>query len=263
MMSEQDNPTTATEASPLASAPFPVIGIGASAGGIVAVRHFLGQMPARGGMAFVVILHLSPKHESSADAVLQQVTRMPVHQVSSTTLIEPDHVYVISPRNDLQIIDGYLRVKQAKRPRGAHVAIDLFFRTLADARRDRAVGIVLSGTGPDGSLGLARIKEQGGVTFAQLPEDSEYAEMPANAIATGKVDFVLPVGDMPQKLVELWNNARQIALPPDNSLPVKPDTTAEAEQALHEILKLLASRSGHDFRHYKRATVLRRIERRL
>lgn len=263
MMSEQDNPTTATEASPLASAPFPVIGIGASAGGIVAVRLFLGQMPARSGMAFVVILHLSPKHESSADAVLQQVTRMPVHQVSSTTLIEPDHVYVISPRNDLQIIDGYLRVKQAKRPRGAHVAIDLFFRTLADARRDRAVGIVLSGTGPDGSLGLARIKEQGGVTFAQLPEDSEYAEMPANAIATGKVDFVLPVGDMPQKLVELWNNARQIALPPDNSLPVKPDTTAEAEQALHEILKLLASRSGHDFRHYKRATVLRRIERRL
>lgn len=108
MMSEQDNPTTATEASPLASAPFPVIGIGASAGGIVAVRLFLGQMPARSGMAFVVILHLSPKHESSADAVLQQVTRMPVHQVSSTTLIEPDHVYVISPRHDLQIVDGYL-----------------------------------------------------------------------------------------------------------------------------------------------------------
>lgn len=242
---------------------FPVVGLGASAGGILALRTFLEQMPAGSGMAFVVILHLSPKHESSVDSVLQQVTRMPVRQVTEPPLIEAGHVYVISPRNDLEIADGYLRVKPAKRPRGAHVAIDLFFRTLADSRRDRAIGIVLSGTGPDGSLGLARIKELGGVTFAQAAEDCEYPEMPLHAVATGMVDFVMPAAEMPQKLLDIWKNMGQIALPPDSTLPVRPDTSAEAEKALREIVDILAMRSGHDFSHYKRATVLRRIERRL
>src|SRR6185437_7348377 len=146
---------------------FPVVGLGASAGGVVALKRFLENMPKDNGMTFVVILHLSPKHESMADKVLQTTTRMPVTQVSEATPLERNHVYVISPANDLVMSDGYLRVTPAERPRGHHVAIDLFFRTLADTHRDKAVGIVLSGTGADGAVGIARIKEQGGVTIVQ------------------------------------------------------------------------------------------------
>jgi len=247
---------------------FPVVGLGASAGGVVALKRFLENMPKDNGMTFVVILHLSPKHESMADKVLQTATRMPVTQVSEATPLERNHVYVISPANDLVMSDGYLRVTPAERPRGHHVAIDLFFRTLADTHRDKAVGIVLSGTGADGAVGIARIKEQGGITFAQTPEDAEYEDMPRNAIASEHIDFVLPVAEIPDKLVGWWRNAREIRLPrpePDAEpvLPVLVDTRSEAEHALQEILEILAARSGHDFRHYKRATVLRRIERRM
>jgi two-component system CheB/CheR fusion protein len=245
---------------------FPVVGIGASAGGLLALRKFFELTPNNTGMAFVVILHLSPKHESTADAVLAQVTRMPVLQVRKPVKIEPDHVYVISPRNDLRMVDGVLSVEEARRPRGQPVAVDLFFRTLADTHGDKAVGVVLSGTGSDGALGIARVKEQGGVTFAQLPEDCEYEDMPRNALSTGKVDFVLPVTEMPQRLLQLWDNARRIRLPTAGGSTVmhkQPDVRLESEQALREILEILLFRSGHDFRHYKRATVLRRIERRL
>ena len=143
-----------------------VVGIGASAGGLAALSTFLDHLPADTGMAHVVILHLSPKHESNADKVLQRSTRMPVRQVTEPTLIEPNTVYVISPNNHLSMSDGYLRVEAAQRPFGAHVAIDLFFRALAEVHREHAIGIVLSGTGSDGSVGLARVREQGGVTIA-------------------------------------------------------------------------------------------------
>ena len=141
---------------------FPVVGLGASAGGLTALKTFLQQMPKKSGMAFVVILHLSPRHESIADKVLQTSTRMPVLQVTEATSLEPDHVYVISPNQDLTMSDGYLRVEEASRPRGHHVAIDLFFRTLADTHQDKAVGVILSGADSDGAVGIARIKEQGG-----------------------------------------------------------------------------------------------------
>ncbi|HEX2083373.1 MAG TPA: CheR family methyltransferase, partial [Xanthomonadaceae bacterium] len=247
---------------------FPVVGLGASAGGLVALKTFLEQMPNHSGMAFVVILHLSPRHESHADAVLQRSTGMPVTQVHATTPIQANHVYVISPTHELRMSDGVLQVKPAERPRGRHIAIDQFFRTLGEAHQDRAMGVVLSGTGADGSVGLARIKEQGGVTLAQAPEDAEYDDMPRNAIATGRVDFVLPVAEMPGKLLQLWENARQLRLPkpaPDaeHILPTPPAASYESEHALREVLEILLARSGHDFRHYKRATVLRRIERRM
>ncbi len=245
---------------------FPIVGIGASAGGLLALRKFFELTPTNTGMAFVVILHLSPKHESTADAVLAQVTRMPVLQVRQPVRIEPDHVYVISPRNDLRMVDGILSAEEARRPRGQPVAVDLFFRTLADTHGDKAVGVVLSGTGSDGALGIARVKEQGGVTLAQLPEDCEYDDMPRNAMATGKVDFVLPVTEMPQRLLQLWDNARRIRLSTAGGTTVmhkQPDVRLESEQALREILEMLLFRCGHDFRHYERATVLRGIERRL
>ena len=247
---------------------FPVVGLGASAGGMTALKTFLQQMPKNSGLAFVVILHLSPKHESVADKVLQTSTRMPVQQVTGPTLLEPDHVYVISPNQDLTMSDGYLKVSEATRPRGHHVAIDLFFRTLADTHQDKAVGVILSGADADGAVGIARIKEQGGVTFVQSPEDAEYDDMPRNAIASGQIDFVLPVAEMPDKLMEWWNNARAIQLPEPEPgaepvVDTAPDPSVAAERALREILDILALRSGHDFRYYKRATVLRRIERRM
>ncbi|SNS91995.1 two-component system, chemotaxis family, CheB/CheR fusion protein [Noviherbaspirillum humi] len=251
------------------SLPFCVVGIGASAGGIDAVSRFLEAMPAENGMAFVIVLHLSPKHQSSLDKILQVKTRMPVSQVTETVPIEPNHVYIISPTLDLLMNDGTLQVVSAARPPGRHVAIDLFLRTLAEVHRERAIGIILSGAGSDGAVGIARIKEKGGLTLVQALDDAEYDSMPRSALERGTVDLVLPVVEMPQKLLELTRNARLVQLPSagelERSIHVD-DAEAqaqEAEYALRDILEILQQRTGHDFKHYKRATVLRRIERRL
>ncbi|MEE1880686.1 PAS domain S-box protein [Pseudomonas soli] len=248
---------------------FPVVGIGASAGGLEAIRTFFRHTPQDCDMAFVVVLHLSPDHQSQADRIIQAVTGMPVRQVSEPVPIERNHVYVISPANRLSTNDGYLRVSPAKRSRGDHVAIDLFFRDLADVHKDHAFCVVLSGTGSDGAVGLSRIKEQGGVTLVQAPEDAEYPEMPRAALATGMVDLVLPVAEMPARLVEMWRTARQVKLPriDDDSLPPalgeREGDPAACDPLLDEILLSLQDNTGHDFSHYKRATVLRRLERRL
>jgi two-component system CheB/CheR fusion protein len=249
---------------------FPVVGIGASAGGLKALMNFFEHMPSDSGMAFVVIMHLSPTHESNADSILQNKTRMPVLQVKQPVSIERNRIYVIPPALDLSMNDGYLRLVKPTRERGVQVAIDLFFRALADVHHTHAIGIVLSGTGSDGSVGLSRIKEQGGVTMAQSPEDAEYDSMPRGAIETGMVDIVLPVLDMPQRLVELSRNLQTMEMPVDTPAEaeqngqVSPRSPTKAnESALRDILGVLRSRTGHDFRHYKQATVLRRIERRM
>ncbi|MBK59064.1 MAG: chemotaxis protein [Pseudomonas sp.] len=259
---------------------FPVVGIGASAGGIQALMTFFEHMPNDCGMAFVVIMHLSPKHESNIDKIIQNVTKMPVLQVTQSVAIERNRIYVIPPALDLSMNDGYLRLQQPERERGPQVAIDLFFRALADVHHSHAVGIVLSGSGADGSVGLSRIKEQGGVTLAQAPDDAEYESMPSSAIETGMVDIVLPVAEMPQRLVELSQNlqvllARKDPLSPLSDIEEKDIPEGEVEYAqahtqskpnelaLREILAALRARTGHDFRHYKQATVLRRIERRM
>jgi two-component system CheB/CheR fusion protein len=245
---------------------FPVVGIGASSGGIQALLRFFENMPRDAGMAFVIVLHLSPKYESHADEIIQRATKMRVMQVTVPTVIEKNCVYLISPASNLSMIDGSLHVTRAKRPHGRPEAIDLFFRSLAEAHGMRAISIVLSGTGSDGAVGISRIKECAGVTIAQSPEDAEYDEMPRSALATGMVDIALPVVDMPQKLIELWSNARVIALPKtnDGQLAAVAQVDGEgAERALLGILKTLQARTGHDFHHYKRATILRRIERRL
>ncbi len=250
---------------------FPVVGIGASAGGLAALLRFFEQTPAAPGMAFVVILHLSPKHASNVHQVLQGATRMPVTQVHETTHIEVDHVYVIPPTRELTMNDGVLAVAELRARRGGPVAIDLFFRSLAVVHRARAVAVVLSGTGSDGAVGITRIKEQGGLTFAQTPADAEFDGMPRAAIATQAIDWVLPVAEIPQKLIDLWANARNIELPaseitadePQVDPPPDAQARREAEIALRDIMTTLRTRTGHDFRHYKRATVLRRLERRL
>jgi len=249
--------------------PFPVVGIGASAGGLQAVKSFFEHMPNDNGMAFVIIFHLSPDYPSQVDRIIQEVTKMPVRQVTETVAIEKNTVYVISPAHNLMMNDGYLSVTPSDRPPGIHVAIDLFFRDLADVHKERAFCLILSGTGSDGAVGLSRIKEQGGITLVQTPEDAEYDGMPRAAINTQMVDLVLPVVEMPQKLLELWRNSKAITLPTaaDPEIKTTPPASerdaALAEQQLQDILIQLRNGTGHDFKHYKRATVLRRIERRL
>lgn len=248
---------------------FPVVGIGASAGGLKALQRFFSSMPQENGMAFVVVLHLSPEHESHLAEILARSTAMPVVQVTQAVKLEVEHVYVIPPTHDLVMSNGQLRATPPQRVNGARIAVDRLFRTLADVHRERAFGIVLSGMGSDGAAGLVWLKERGGVTMAQAPQDAEFDSMPKAAIATGMADIVLPAADMPQRLLDLWRNAIAITLPgdeaaaPDVAAADGADAARQAEVALADITTLLRQQTKHDFQHYKRATVLRRIERRL
>ena len=233
-----------------------VVGLGASAGGIKALQGFFQGMPPDSGAAFVVVLHLSPEHESHLAEVLQVVTRMPVRRATETIRLDPDHVYVMSPNTSLRMADGHLTVSDSLRPEERRAPIDILFRTLADTHGARAVSIVLSGTGPDGSSGLKRVNEHGGITIAQDPSESEHEDMPRNAIATGLVHFVLPVAEMPAKLLAM---ARQVGAVE----PVDRETSTDGGvDALPDIMALVRLRTGHDFSQYKTATVLRRIARR-
>lgn len=246
--------------------PFPVVGIGASAGGYAALMTLLQNMPPSPGIALVVILHLAADEPSAADKVLQRGTGMPVVQVTHTMPILPDHVYVIPPDRSLAMHDGHLVLDQLERSRGRPVAIDLFLRTLATAHKERAVGVVLSGMGSDGTAGLACIKEMGGATIVQLPSDAEYGGMPRSAIEAGMADFVLAAGAIPAKLAELRDLANAIrsrALHGQALDGVPLDLGPWPEHTLGEVLDVLRERTGHDFTHYRRATLLRRLERRL
>jgi len=241
-------------------ASFLVVGIGGSAGAITALKEFFSHVTPDGGLAFVVILHLSPQHESNLAAVLQTHTRIPVTQVNETMRVQPNHVYVIPPNKYLVIEDGNIKLAEPERMRGGHSSIDLFFRTLADAYGKDAVGIVLSGTGADGTLGLRRIKEQGGFTIAQDPGEADYDSMPRSAIDTGLVDLILAAAEMPGRLLALGEGAPRLQLPAEEEEKRAPDT---APEEVREVLALLHQRTGHDFTQYKRPTLLRRIMRRV
>jgi len=258
------------DSGPLINAPsgqpthdFMVVGLGASAGGLKALIEFFEHVPENTGMAYVVVVHLSPEHESRLPDLLQPTTRLTVRQVTETLRIEPEHVYVISPNSQLLMYDGKLEPAKAARQRGGRMTIDVFLDTLADAHKNRAVGVILSGTGSDGTLGMRAVKAQGGITIAQAPEEAEYDSMPRNAIASGIVDFVLPASEMPGRIAALWQNARTIHLPALPERPTPEDAAAEAEDTMRDILATVRARTGHDFSQYKRATLLRRIERRL
>ncbi|HVF70494.1 MAG TPA: PAS domain S-box protein [Chthoniobacterales bacterium] len=259
--------------------PAAVVGIGASAGGIAPLQQFFEGMKADSGLAFVVVMHLSPDFESQLAAVLQQKTTMPVVQVTEAVKVLPDHVYVIPPNHQLTFEDSMLRLLPPQQAQGRRVTIDLFFRTLAHAYGQRAVSIILSGTDSDGVIGLKHIHAQGGVTCAQEPEEAEFDSMPLSAIATGMVDWVLPVADMPGRLSEFVRNENAMQLPPEILDAAGADVKVEDapggetvsdetrnpddEEALALVLKHVRVHTGHDFGHYKRATVLRRIARRL
>jgi two-component system CheB/CheR fusion protein len=249
---------------------FPVVGVGTSAGGLAALARLFEGLPSEPGAAFVIVMHLSPKHDSIADKILQKSTPMRVTQVTEPTRLRKNEVFIISPRSGLSMNDGYLRLVDMDRTRGKHVAIDFFFRTLAEVHRERAVAVILTGTGADGAVGIARIRERGGVTLAQHPDDAEYDQMPRAAIATGAVDIVLPVAELSERMLLLFRESSRIMMPPlgeapDSAPDSPPPPTGSPvdEDALRDIMLILRAKTTHDFRSYKRATVLRRIERRM
>jgi two-component system CheB/CheR fusion protein len=239
---------------------FFAVGIGASAGGIKALERFFENAPKDSGMAYAVILHLSPEHESTLAEMMQRKTEMPVIKVVEAVKVEPNHVYVIPPAKDLVITDGFITVQEPEQRKGPPSPVDLFFRTLGAAYGPHAIGIVLSGTGTDGTLGLKRIKEEGGLAFAQDLREAEYDGMPRSAISAGLVDFVLPVAEIPQKLISLRQTAEKIRIPVKE---VQPPPQGSDDEVLHDILALMRISTGHNFTNYKRSTVLRRIARRM
>src|ERR1043166_8082889 len=234
-----------------------MVGMGASAGGLAAFETFFTQMPPDSGMAFVLVQHLAPDRESLLPALLAQYTRMPVLQVTAETLVAPDHVYVIPPDATLTITGGVLGVQSPPgEPRGHRTPIDHFFCSLAEDQGEDAVCIILAGTGTDGTLGLQAVKEYGGMALAQTPASARYDSILRSAIATGLVDHVLPVEQMPAKLIEYAAHL--------SSVNGKPNSIREQIPAhASKIIGLLRRRAGHDFSQYKENTIIRRVDRRM
>jgi len=244
--------------------PFPVVGIGASAGGLEAFRRLLGALPADTGMAYVLVQHLDPRHESILAGLLSEATPMAVAEVKGDVRLEPNRVYVIPPSHDIGIGGGLLKLVPRSGTGGAHMPVDYFLRTLAEAQGDRGIGVILSGTASDGTLGLKSIKAEGGITFAQEPDSAKFDGMPTSAIAAGCVDFVLPPEAIARELTRL---GRHPYVAPGESDARRSRAVARSREkdgdGLDRILLLLGRASGADFSAYKKTTLERRIARRM
>ncbi|MBF8299931.1 MAG: signal transduction histidine kinase, partial [Acidobacteria bacterium] len=233
--------------------PFPVVGIGASAGGLEAFTHLLKALPADTGMAFVFVQHLAPAHVSALAEILSRATPMPVREVQDATPVEPNHVYVIPPGQDMVIAGGRLQL-QPRQGHGAHRPVDRFFRALAEDRGHQAIGVVLSGTATDGTLGLEAIKAEGGITFAQ-DATAQHEGMPHSAIASGCVDFVLSPDAIAREIARIGHHP--FAVPEAGARP-------QVDERNHaRVLRLLQRATRVDFTHYKVNTLYRRITRRM
>jgi two-component system CheB/CheR fusion protein len=235
-----------------------VIGIGASAGGLAALKTFLAHVPDDSGLTFVVVVHLSPDHESHLAELLQPHSHFPVQQVVATVPLEANHVYVIPPNANLNAIDTHLRLSDLEERRRERAPIDHFFRTLAAAHDGRSIAVILTGTGSDGTLGVKDIKANGGLVIIQDPAEAEYDGMPQSAIATGMADLILPVAEIPGAILRFDNTTPRVP---------QPGTDGEVPQndrvLLQNILTQLRTRAERDFTRYKTSTVLRRIARRM
>ncbi len=234
-----------------------VVGIGASAGGLEAFKHFFAAMPPDSGMAFVLIQHLDPTHQSLTAELLGNHTAMPVVEVADEMRVEPNRVYVIPPNAYLTISGETLHLSEPTERRGLRVPIDFFFRSLADDQQERAIGIILSGSGTDGSLGVREIKAAGGMVMVQAPETTGFDGMPRSAIGTGMVDYVSPIEKMPEVLsryVRHWYV--------NGAVPPAP-VAEEAPDDLHAIIGILRAHVKNDFSCYKKGTLTRRVQRRM
>ncbi|HTP30114.1 MAG TPA: chemotaxis protein CheB [Anaeromyxobacteraceae bacterium] len=246
----------AEEAHPAGDGGFPIVGIGASAGGLEALEAFLKNVPDRSGMAFVVIQHLDPTHKGAMVELLQRTTRMPVIQVEDNLKVVPDRVYVIPPNKDMSIYRGTLHLLPQAAPRGLNLPIDCFFRSLASDQQERSIGVILSGMGSDGTLGLRAIKEKAGAGFVQSLSSAKFDGMPSSAMEAGLADVVAPVEELPAKILAYREHAPYISQPYVPSLE-------QAQSALDKVLILLRMHTGNDFSLYKKSTVYRRVERRM
>ena len=254
---QEMKPRDEQETSPRSpSTRFPIVGIGASAGGLEAFIELLKHLPADTGMAFVLVQHLAPQHESMLTEVLSRATRLPVAEVTEGLEVLPNHVYVIPPNTNMAIEDNTLRLLPRTSHRGVQMPIDYFLASLAEDRKDRAIGVILSGTASDGTLGLKAIKAEGGFTFAQ-DESAKYDSMPRSAIAAGYVDYVLSPQEIAKELTRIGQHPYVApAKTAAKALPLPDDD-------LGKIFVWLRSATGVDFSHYKKATIIRRIKRRM
>ncbi len=235
---------------------FPVVGIGASAGGLEALEIFLRHVPHSSGIALVVIQHLDPTHKGVMPELLQRVTPMKVFQVKDQMRVRPDCVFVIPPNKDMSILHGVLHLFDPVTPRGLRLPIDFFFRSLADDQQGHSVGVILSGMGSDGTLGVRAIKEKAGVVFVQTPASAKFDGMPRSAIEAGLADVIAPVDELPGKILAYVRHAPIIV----NPTIVEEDG---GHSTLEKIVILLRAKTGHDFSLYKKNTLYRRIERRM
>ena len=247
----------ATAAKPADS--FPVVGIGASAGGLEAVTQLLKHLPPDAGMGFVLVQHLDPNHESALTALLSRVTPMPVSEAQDGTLVQPDHMYVIPPNKKMGIEHGILRLLPRGNGSELHTPVDYFFRSLATDQGGQAIGIILSGTGSDGTLGLEEIKAAGGIALVQSEDSAKYTGMPASAGSSGCADYILPPDEIAAELIRVGRHPHLIQeqrVEKDSLPPLDGDE-------FKQICTLLRAHSGVDFTHYKPATLRRRISRRM
>ena len=238
---------------------FPVVGIGASAGGYEAFVQLLQAVPANTGMAFVFVMHLEPEHQSMLAKLLSNVTQMTVEEARNGTQVQPNHVYVIPPKADMRILNGALQIVLRRKIAGRYLPVDTFLSSLAEDRPGSAIGVILSGTGSDGTVGLKAIKAEGGITFAQDEESAKHFGMPGSAIAAECVDFVLAPEHIGMELDRLARHP-YVGLP---QLPKLPELAPVGESDFRKILYLLRASHGVDFNYYKPGTVRRRIARRM
>jgi two-component system CheB/CheR fusion protein len=235
---------------------FPVVGIGASAGGLDAFKRLLKAIPQHSGMAYILVQHLDPAHDSILAELLQKVTRIPVKEITDNVFVQPDNVYIIPSNKLLTANDGVLQLS-SRLPHQKYLPIDVFFHSLAEVHQSHAIGVVLSGTQCDGTLGLKAIKDHGGITFAQDPVTAAYDSMPQNAVDAGVVDFILPPEQIPVRLQQI-NTIMQPQPAANDS-----DDLKLQEKGFKQILNLLYKRKGADFSSYKQTTIRRRIKRRI
>lgn len=235
------------------SGKFPIVCLGASAGGLEALEQFLSNVPENSGMAYVVIPHLDPTQKGMLPELLQRISKIEVLQVKDHMVVNPNCVYVIPPNKSMSILHGVLHLFEPVEIRGLRLPIDYFLSALAEDRHERAVGVIFSGMGSDGSIGLRSIKEKKGIVLVQDPATAKFDSMPRNAIESVVVDIVAPARELPEKLFAIFKHVQT----------VKSDIEIKDSSALDKIIILLRSQTGNDFSLYKKNTVYRRIERRM
>ncbi len=238
---------------------FPIVGVGASAGGLEAFTQLLKPLPTNTGVAFVLVQHLDPKHESRLSELLSRTTQIPVTEVTDGTSVEPNHIYVIPPNTSMAILHGVLNLMPRVETRGQHMPIDYFLCSLAEDQENKAIGVILSGNASDGTVGLRAIKAEGGITFAQDEKSAKYEGMPRSAVAAGCVDFILPPEGIAKELMRIGRHPYvSHSVGTRHAVPLPKE-----EDDLKKIFILLRTATGVDFTYYRHTTIKRRIKRRM